>query len=127
MNRPDVSTTFNYGRKLVNAGFNGIRSGHPAALEGQPLSTVLADSAPAIVTLAAAGACVAMFGSYLMRRRGRPSNLLAFGAVGTALGFAAGVSWKSRKIASSLAHSAMKEMHKASDEHWLERHPIDYA
>lgn len=76
---------------------------------------------------AVAGTSVGLLGSYLLQKRGRSANVWICGAVGTAIGLFAGVSWKSRKIASSLAHSAMKEMGKARDEHWLETHPIDYA
>ena len=127
MNSSGVTGTIQYGRKLVNAGFDGIRNGQPVALNGQPLSSVLLDSATGAVTLAAAGAGVALLGSYFLRKRGRPSHLVGFGILGTALGFCAGAIWKSRKVTSSLAQSAIKEMHKASDEHWLERHPVDYA
>ncbi len=127
MNRADVADTFKYGRKLVNAGVDGIRTGQPGALDGRPLSCVVSETAAGAATLAAAGACVALLGSYLMRRRGRAANPFAYAAVGMAVGLFAGASWKSRKVASSLAHSALKQMHKASDEHWLERHPIDYA
>lgn len=127
MDRTEVTGTFKYGRKLVHAGFSGIRTGQPAALNGRTLASVLLDSAAGVVTLTAAGACVALLASYLLRKRGRSTNLFAYAAVGTALGFGAGVSWKSRKIASSLAHSALKEIHKASDEHWLEKNPVDYA
>jgi hypothetical protein len=47
--------------------------------------------------------------------------------MGSLLAFCAVLSWKSRKVAASLTHSALREMRLASDEHWLENHPIDYA
>jgi hypothetical protein len=131
MNGSTVTDTFTYGRKLVDAGFHGIyegiREGTPVALHGRHLSDVVSDSVPTIVTLAAAGASVALVASHLMHKRGRASKTWIYGAVGTAVGVVAGVSWKSRKIASSLAHSAMKEVNKTRDEHWLELNPIDYA
>jgi hypothetical protein len=48
-------------------------------------------------------------------------------AFGGALGFCASFSWKTLKLASSLAHSAIHEVHRVQDEHWLETNPIDYA
>jgi hypothetical protein len=131
MNGSNGSGSFTYGRKLVHAGLNGVRSGAPVALNGQSLSEVMSDSAVTVVSLtlagAVAGASVGLLGSYLTQKRDRTTNVWMYGAVGTAIGLFAGVSWKSRKIASSLAHSAMKEVGKARDEHWLETHPIDYA
>ena len=127
MNGSDMAGTFVYGRKLVNAGFHGIRAGKPAALNGQPLFELAAESAGTVVSMAAAGASVALVASYLMQKRGRAAHTWMYGAVGSALGFVAGVGWKSRKIASSLTHAAMKEVNVVRDQHWLEKHPIDYA
>jgi hypothetical protein len=131
MNGSNGTGSFTYGRKLVYAGLNGVRCGAPVALNGQSLSDVMSDSAVTVVSLtlagALAGASVGLLGSCLMQKRGRTTNVWMYGAVGTAIGLFAGVSWKSRKIASSLAHSAIKEMSKTRDEHWLEAHPIDYA
>jgi hypothetical protein len=127
MNGSDGAGTLIYGRKLVNAGLNGIRLGTPGALNGSRLSQAMGDSAATVVSMTVAGASAALLGSYLLQKRGRSANVWVYGAVGTAIGLVAGVSWGSRKIASSLAHSAMKEMNRTRDEHWLEKHPIDYA
>ena len=128
MNRPEsVASTVGYGRKLVNAGLSGIRAGQPAAFDGRSLSAVLSETALASLRLAAVGACAGLFGSYVEHRRGRSSHPLAYGIMGSLLVFCAVVSWKSRRVATSLTHSALKEMRIASDEHWLENHPIDYA
>jgi hypothetical protein len=125
--RESVKSTVKYGRRLVNAGLSGIRTGQPAALNGRSFSSVLAESARDSLKLAAAGICIGLLRSSLKNRRGHLSSTLAYGALGSALGFCAVLGWKTRAVASSLAHSAVKEMQKVSDEHWLEVHPIDYA
>ena len=52
---------------------------------------------------------------------------LLLGAAGSAIGFCAGFSWKTRKLTSTLAHSAVREVRRVKDEHWLDKNPIDYA
>jgi len=68
-----------------------------------------------------------LLSSCLAPRRNRLSNAFALGTLGSALGFCAGFSWKTRKVASSVAQSAARELRIVRDEHWLERNPIDYA
>jgi hypothetical protein len=46
---------------------------------------------------------------------------------GGAIGFAAGFTWKTRDLTASMARSAMKEMGTVRDEHWIEKHPVDYG
>jgi hypothetical protein len=126
MNGSNTAGTFSYARKLLNAGFSGIRSGRPAAFHERPVSNILSDAAATLVPLAAAAASVALFHSFATNR-GRSANIWTYGAVGTAIGLIAGVGWQSRKVAASLAHSAVTEVNKTRDQHWLEQHPIDYA
>jgi hypothetical protein len=52
---------------------------------------------------------------------------LAFGLLGGAIGFGAGVAWEGRGFTSSVAGGALRNIGKTRDEHWLTRHPIDYA
>jgi hypothetical protein len=122
-----VTTTFRYGKKLVNAGIAGIRSGQDSARGKQSLSTLAAEAARSSLALAAVGAGVGLLSLCLGQRRNRLAKAVALGTLGSALGFAAGFSWKTRKVTSSVAHSTARELRKARDEHWLERHPIDYA
>ena len=128
MNRSQsVTSTFRYGKKLVSAGITGIRSGQESARGEQRLSTLAAEAARGSLALAAVGACVGLLRSYLGRRHNRLSSAVVLGTMGSALGFCAGFSWKTRKVTSSAARSAARELRKARDEHWLERNPIDYA
>jgi hypothetical protein len=53
--------------------------------------------------------------------------MLSLGLLGGAIGFGAALVWQSRCLAASVAHGAFRNMGRVRDEHWLERHPIDYA
>ncbi len=117
---------FAYGRRLINAGISGIRSGQQD-LGPQSIPNCMVAAVPDSFKLAAIGACLGFLPGLLARRRSRISTAVALAAAGSALGFCAGFTWKTRKVTSSLAHSALREVRKVNDEHWLERHPIDYA
>lgn len=128
MNRNVPATTrLAYGRRLVNAGISGIRTGRED-FNRQRASALVSDSAEESLKLAAIGACVGVLPVLLMRRR-RPrlASALVLGVAGSALGFCAGFSWKTRKLTSTLAHSAAREVRRVKDEHWLDKNPIDYA
>ena len=121
-----VTSNIHYGRKLVNAGITGIRSGQDFARGERPLAKVAAEAAQGSLSMAVVGACIGVLSSCLMRRN-RLSKAVALGSIGSALGFFAGFSWQTRNVTSSVAHSAARELRKTRDEHWLELHPIDYA
>jgi hypothetical protein len=76
---------------------------------------------------AALGACFGLLSSYRSNRRTSLCKAIAYGVIGGAIGFGAGVAWESRRLASSVSSGALKNMSKVCDEHWLELHPIDYA
>jgi hypothetical protein len=52
---------------------------------------------------------------------------VAWGFLGAAIGFSAGMGWEIRGLAASIARGALHNVEKARDEHWLQLHPIDYA
>jgi len=52
---------------------------------------------------------------------------MAFGLLGGAIGFGAGVVWQDRCLAASVARGALRNIGRVRDQHWLDRHPIDYA
>jgi hypothetical protein len=111
-------TKLHYGRALVHSGLSGLRSGRDSQLEGRRLSAAL--------SLAALGACAGLLGFHRHDRRSI-SRTVVFVVAGSAIGFAAGFTWKTRNLTASMARSAMKEMGTVRDEHWIEKHPIDYA
>ena len=127
MNHSHAATRVKYGRKLVNAGITGVRNGQDSARGDESLSKIAAEAARDSLTLAAIGACVGLLRSHFSETRDRPAKALALGALGSAIGFCVGFGWKTRKVTSSVAHSTVRELRRARDEHWLELNPIDYA
>ncbi|MGA8489625.1 MAG: hypothetical protein WB711_04335 [Terriglobales bacterium] len=68
-----------------------------------------------------------MVSSYPAYRSKSIVRALAFGLLGGAIGLAAGIAWESRSLTASAASGALKSIGKIRDEHWLAKHPIDYA
>jgi hypothetical protein len=122
-----VETYLHYGRSLANSGAAGMRSGRDAYLNGKPLGAVLTQNARASLGLAAVGACAGLLQYFASGRRRRIPESIALGLAGSAIGFLAGFTWKTRDLTRSMARAAAKNMGAVRDEHWLERHPIDYA
>jgi hypothetical protein len=118
-----------YGRKMLNSGLDGARSGREVFLNGKPLTPFLSESARSALTPAVIGACIGALGSYPNHRHNQYSisRVFAYGFLGGAIGFSAGIAWESRRLTASVAAGALRNMEKVSDEHWLEKHPIDYA
>lgn len=117
----------NYGRKLVNSGLEGARSGREEFLHGTPLAPFLNLSARYALGPAVIGACIGVLGSYPGDGHRTRGKALAYGLLGGAIGFGAGIAWESRHLTESVASGALRNISKVRDEHWLERHPIDYA
>lgn len=122
-NSGSLAKTAEYGKKLIHAGIRGIEAGERSAVGGRLLPPFLFASARESLPLVALGACAGVLGCQLMHRRAHPVKIFACGA----LAFAAGFSWKTRKVGVSLSQAALREVSKVRDEHWLELHPIDYA
>ena len=116
-----------YGRTLVESGVTGLRSGRESHLHGQPLSEALSDSARASLRMAAVGACAGLLQLYLTRRRGTIPRTVTSGAIGGAIGFCLGFTWRNRELTANMARSALRQVGVVRDQHWLQRHPIDYA
>jgi hypothetical protein len=116
-----------YGRKVLDSGLEGARSGREAFLNGRPLTPFLSESVRKALQPAALGAILGVVGSCPGSRRRPAGRVLAFALLGGVIGFGAGVIWESRNLTASIASGALMNMGKARDEHWLERHPIDYA
>jgi hypothetical protein len=115
-----------YGRKVLNSGLEGARSGREAFLDGRSLTPFLSDSIRNALKPAAMGAVVGVLGGFSGSHKS-PGKVLAFGLLGAAIGLAVGLVWESRKLTVSVASNAWKNIDKVRDEHWFERHPIDYA
>lgn len=121
------SSNLHYGRKLLGSGLEGARSGEQAYLGGARLSPLLNRSARIALAPAALGACLGFLGSHPGRPSKSAARAFACGVLGGIVGFGAGVAWDSRRLAASIASGAKKNIGRVRDEHWLDRHPIDYA
>lgn len=114
-----IANTVNYGRKLVKAGVSGICASERLTAGGRASSESLGESAFDSLTLAATAMCIGLVTA--RTRRLRKSFVLG------ALGFCGPLAWAACSILSTLTRSACHEIQKVSDEHWLQKHPIDYA
>lgn len=119
-------TAVEYGRKLIGAGVTGLRTGHKE-FDPEKANALVSRSAQESFQLAIAGACLGIAPACVLARRSRSANALLFGVLGGVLGFVAGFSWKTRELSAKLTHSALQEIGRVKDEHWLEKNPIDYA
>jgi hypothetical protein len=121
------SSTVHYAQKLANSGLQGARVGRDLFLHGKLLRPYINESVRTALAPAALGACIGVIGSHPSSRHHSAAKALAYGVAGGALGFGVAVFWESRRLVASVASGAAKSMGRARDEHWLERHPIDYA
>ena len=116
-----------YGRKLLDSGIEGARSGEETFLNGKSLTPFLSESVRSALKPAALGACIGVVGSCPGSRQKSIVRTLVYGLLGGAIGLAAGVVWESRCLTASVAGSALRNIGRVRDEHWLTKHPIDYA
>lgn len=117
----------NYGRRLISSGIEGARSGRKAFLNGEPLKPFINESVRRALVPAALGACLGALGGYPGDRHPSIGRALARSLLGGAVGLSAGVVWESRHLTASAAGAAFKSIDRIRDEHWLAKHPIDYA
>jgi hypothetical protein len=115
-----------YGRKLMGSGLEGVRVGKETFLDGEPFEPFLSESVRRALKPAAIGACLCLLGNR-SRRHQSAGRTFAAAFLGGAIGFGAGLVWESRCLTQSIASEALKNIGKVRDEHWLEKHPIDYA
>jgi len=116
-----------YGRKILDSGLEGARAGEEEFLHGRPLTPFVGKSVQAALVPAAIGACLGVLGSFPVSRAERPSRVLFLGLLGGAIGLSLGLAWESRRITESATRGALQNIHKARDEHWVEKHPVAYA
>ena len=126
MKQGSSKTRLAYGRALVHSGLSGLRRGCDLQLDRQRLAAALTRSALASLGLAAIGACAGLFHFHQSGSR-TISRTVAYGVAGSAIGFAAGFTWQTRELTARMARSALKEMGTVRDEHWIEKHPVNYG
>jgi threonine/homoserine/homoserine lactone efflux protein len=120
-------SSIDYGRKLLDSGLEGARSGEGEFLQGEPLAPFLEESARHALEPATIGVFLGVLSSCAGNREQSASKTLLYGLLGGVIGFGVGVAWGSRRLAASVASSAFESIGKVRDEHWLENNPIDYA
>ena len=116
-----------YGRKVLNSGLAGARTGREAFLNGNSLTMFLSESVRNALTPAAVGALAGVLSSCPGDRQRSASRAFTFGLTGWAIGLGLGMIWESRGLSAFITDSAVRNISRVRDEHWLERHPIDYA
>jgi len=116
-----------YGRKLWSSGVEGARLGREAFLHGRPLAPFLRKSAGSALAPTTIGAVIGVLGGYSLDQHRSVCRTAACGLLGGAIGFGLSVVWESRRLTTSMASGALRNIHGVRDVHWLERHPIDYA
>lgn len=115
-----------HGRKIIDSGLEGARSGGEAFLEGAPLGKFLATSSRSAYCPAALGALLGIVAG----RSGKNKPLgrsFTFGLLGGAIGFAAAFAWKSRGLTASAVRGASRNIHIVRGERWMRKHFIAYA
>jgi hypothetical protein len=122
-----VKSNVDYGRRLVDSGIDGARSGQEEFFSGKPLTPFLSDSVRGALVPAAIGACVGVLACYPLSRRKSTSATVAYGLLGGVIGLTTGLAWESRHLSANVAGKALKNIGKVRDEQWLNKHPINYA
>jgi hypothetical protein len=120
-------SNIDYGRKLLNSGIEGARSGEETFLHGRSLEPFLNDSVKHALTPATIGLCIGFLGAFPRNGHNSRGRALACGLLGGVIGLSASVAWQSRRLVRTIASNALRKIGRTRDEHWLEKHPIDYA
>lgn len=118
-----VESDLGYFKKLVGAGWEGIRSTRhelDAGVLSSPLQT--GGWRPAAI-----GATFGMLSIRMIGKRKSASRVAMGGLVGGVLGFGAAKAWPFRRMVGPAAGAAIRRVNAARDAHWLETNPIDYA
>ena len=116
-----------YGRRVLNSGLEGGRSGQEAFLHGRSVSPFVRESFRKALKPAVLGALVGVLTGCPKSGHRSATRVLASGLLGGLIGLTAGVVWESRFLAASVAGGALSRIDKVRDEHWFEKNPIDYA
>jgi hypothetical protein len=116
-----------YGRKILDSGLEGARSGEEEFLHGRPLKPFITGSIRTAMIPAALGASVGIVSNLPANGHRSIGRMLLFGFLGGAIGFSTGLAWENRRLTASAAHAALRNIHRVRDEHWVEKHPVAYA
>lgn len=116
-----------YGRRILDSGLEGVRSGEEEFLHGRALAPFVGKAVRAALVPATVGAALGVLGSLPISRKEKGSRMLYLGLLGGAIGLSVGLAWESRRLTENATRGALQNIHKARDEHWVEKHPVAYA
>ena len=116
-----------YGRKVLHSGLAGARSGRETFLHEKPFTPFLSGAVRKASMPALIGAIAGVVASHPRNRQTSACKALAYGFFGGAIGLAMGIAWHSRAFTACVTNSALRNMTTVRNEHWLDKHPIDYA
>lgn len=116
-----------YGRKLVESTVSGVRTAEDQFREEGQLPSYFGRGARRSLGPAAMGIVVGACLGYHGGDRRSIARTLAGGFLGGLIGFSTGMVWETRELSASVGSSVRKSVQLTRDEHWLQRHPIDYA
>ncbi len=126
-----IESNFDFARKLAGSGIEGAGFGRKEFLAGESVGPFLTEAARQALGPAAVGVGIGTLASRLAGRdsisRKSSGRTLAFGLIGGALGFAAGLIWNTQGLAAHVARRSIENTRVVRDERWIERHPINYA
>ena len=120
-------STVGYGRKLVQSTVSGVRTGEEQFRQSGQLTPYLERTAKESLCPTAVGAVVGACIGYHGNERRSVGRLVVGGILGGLIGFGAGLLWETRDLTASVGSDVRKNVQLTRDEHWLQRHPIDYA
>lgn len=116
-----------YGRRVLNSGLEGVRSGQETFLHGRAVTPFFRESFRKALVPAALGTCVGILAACPRHGHHSERRFLISSLLGGLIGLTAGVVWECRFLAATAAGGALARIEEVRDEHWLEKNPIDYA
>ena len=123
-----IRSNLDYGRDLVSSGVEGARTTQKMALNGEPVLSVLLQSARGSCLPTAVGAYIGALGATVgSRRKPRPGVVMISSLLGATIGLTTGMAWSTRRLTTDMARGARKNIDTVRDAHWLAKNPIDYA
>jgi hypothetical protein len=135
-----VEPNIRYARKLASSCVEGAGFGREEFLNGEPLAPFLAEAVRRAVAPAMVGACLGVLrgfwnersendrsGNSRSEKRHAVGRALSHGLMGGAVGFGAGLAWKTQPLAANIARRSLENTREVREERWLQRHPINYA
>ena len=122
-----VKTNLEYGKELVESGFEGAKEARDAVLKSDETAGILAVAAEKSWQAATVGVLAGAILGALTDDRKPVRGVIAGGILGAVLGFGSSFAWKTRPLTSAMAREAGKHITTTRDKRWLSKHPIDYG